>query len=644
MAAVFVAALTNSAYYILLGLGIVLIYRQSGVLNFSLGPVASLAAYTAYALIKNGTPYWVAAAAGVLASAAASAVIELLIVRRLHRQDATIVAIATFGPGLILIGLFGFIFGNAALPLPAPFQGQFDLGIVKIGQSEVFAMLLALIALAGIYLLLQRTKFGISLRAASEGPVTAGMLGIDVSFVRTAVWALSGGLAGFAALLISAHYYLEPTFMTTFKFGSFAAIVLGGMESIAGLAIGSLVFGLLAANFAFFVTGRLLQTLNFITITVVLTIFPYGVFGRRLERVAEPRIKDGGPRRPRINLKWLSWRPPALAPNVSRIIRIVLMAVAVFGLAVLPWIIGDSSLYLVSSIAAMFVAAAGLNFISGYAGQGSLGQAGFIGIGAYVYALLEVRVGAPSILAVVAAVGAAAAAGYLFGKPAMRLQGVYLAMITLAFCLAIPELAAFPDQLTGGPTGMAVGSDLSAIIPFFGLLAKQYWLIIAVALLIGWISYRLGTGLVGRRWKAVRDSEPGAASVGVNVSRTKLNAFALSGAFGGLSGALSAMLVGYIAPDGYSLWLSAFLFAAVIIGGRGLTLGSVLGSVFVIAIPFITSSAAVWSQVFFGLSLLLALWLFPGGLASLTNFFRRSAVPRPLARAEAAAIKEGASS
>ncbi len=88
MAAVFVAALTNSAYYILLGLGIVLIYRQSGVLNFSLGPVASLAAYVAYALIKNGTPYWVAAAAGVLASAAASAVIELLIVRRLHRQDA----------------------------------------------------------------------------------------------------------------------------------------------------------------------------------------------------------------------------------------------------------------------------------------------------------------------------------------------------------------------------------------------------------------------------------------------------------------------------------------------------------------------------------------------------------------------------
>ncbi len=97
-----------------------------------------------------------------------------------------------------------------------------------------------------------------------------------------------------------------------------------------------------------------------------------------------------------MSSKWLSWRPPKLAPNVSRILRIAGMAIAVFGLAVLPWIIGDSSLYLVSSIAAMFIAAAGLNFISGYAGQGSLGQAGFIGIGAYVYALLEVRVGAPS--------------------------------------------------------------------------------------------------------------------------------------------------------------------------------------------------------------------------------------------------------
>lgn len=640
MSAVIVSALTNSAYFILLGLGIVLIYRQSGVLNFSLGPISSLAAYVAYAFIQGGTPYWVAAAAGVASSAAASAAVELLIVRRLHRHDATTVAIATFGPGLILIGILGFIFGNAALPLPGPFTGQVDLGIATIGVNELFAIGLAIIALGGIYVLLQRTRFGLSLRAASEGPVTAGMLGIDVSRVRTGVWALAGGLAGFAALLISAHYYLEPTFMTTYKFGSFAAIVLGGMESIAGLAVGSVLFGLLSANFAFFVTGRLLATLNFITITVVLTIFPYGIFGRRLHQVAEPRIKSGGGARPKLSLRDLTDRIPRPSPAVSRWLRIGGLAVGAVGLLVMPWILNDPNLYLVASVAAMFVAAAGLNFISGYAGQGSLGQAGFIAIGAYVYAVLEMRLAVPSVLAAIAGVVVAGAAGWLFGKPALRLSGVYLAMITLAFTLTIPELAAFPEKVTGGTTGMAVGSDLLGIFSGVDLLFKQYWLIALVAVVVGWISYRLGTGRVGRRWKAVRDSEPGAASIGVNVARTKLQAFSLSGAFGGLSGVLAVILVGYIAPDSYTLWISAFLFAAVIIGGRGLTLGSVLGSFFVIAIPFLTSSAAIWSQVFFGLSLLLVLWLFPGGLASLLNIFRRSTVSRPLARVEAAVAQE----
>jgi branched-chain amino acid transport system permease protein len=618
-----VAALTSAAYFVVMGLGIVLIYRQSGVLNFSQGPVGSLAAYTAYLLIQRGVSYWVAAAAGILVSAAVSAGIELLIIRRLSRHSSDIVGIATFGPGLVIIGVLGAIFGNADLPLPAPLGGgQLHLGFANIGYSELFAIAVAIVAIGAIYLLLQRSRFGLSLRAASEGPVTAGMLGINVSRTRTGVWALAGALGGFAALMVSGHYFLEPTFVTTFTFGSFAAIVLGGMESIVGLAVGSVLYGLLSSFFAFLVTARLLQTLNFITIAVALSVFPYGIFGRRLEHVAEPRIKASRSRGP-----GLSARIPRLSPRLVLSLRIVGIAVGVIGLIVMPFIIGDAQLYIVASVAAMFVATSGLNFISGYAGQGSLGQAGFIAIGAYVYAVLQMQLHFPSILAAIVAVVAAAAGGVLFGIPAIRLSGVYLAMITLAFTLAVPELAAFPQNVTGGSVGMAVSSDIAAIVPGLSLLAKQYWVIAIVAIGVAWISYRLGTGRLGRRWKAVRDSEPGAASVGIPVSRTKLNAFGLSGAFGGLSGVLTIIVVGYIAPDSYTVWLSAFLFAAIIIGGRGLTLGSALGSIFVVAIPFLTSSAAVWSQVFFGLSLLLVLWLFPGGLAALLNVFRGAVTP-----------------
>jgi len=623
MSAVIVAALTSAAYFVVLGLGIVLIYRQSGVLNFSQGPVGSLAAYTAYLLIQHGAPYWVGAAAGITVSAAVSAGIEILIIRRLSRHSIDVVGIATFGPGLVIIGVLGAIFGNADLPLPAPLGGgQLHFGFVGVGYSELFAMAVAIVAIGGVYVLLQRTRFGLSLRAASEGPVTAGMLGINVSRTRTGVWAIAGALGGLAAIMVSGHYYLEPTFVTTFTFGSFAAIVLGGMESILGLAIGSVLYGLLSSFFAFLVTARLLQTLNFLTIAVALSVFPYGIFGRRLEHVAEPRIKGS-----RRNQFRLSDRIPKLSPRVVMILRIAGIAIGVTGLAVLPFIIGDAQLYIVASVAAMFVAASGLNFISGYAGQGSLGQAGFIAIGAYIYAVLNMQLHYPSLLAGIVAIVVAAAAGVLFGIPAIRLSGVYLAMITLAFTLAVPELAAFPQNVTGGSLGMAVTSDLGGIVPGLSLLAKQYWLIAIVAIAVAWVSYRLGTGKLGRRWKAVRDSELGAASIGVPVSRTKLNAFGLSGAFGGLSGVLTIFVVGYIAPDSYTVWLSAFLFAAIIIGGRGLTLGSALGSIFVVAIPFITSSAAVWSQVFFGLSLLLVLWLFPGGLASLLNVFRGAVTP-----------------
>lgn len=621
MSSVIVFAFVSAAYFIVLGLGVVLIYRQSGVLNFSLGPVGSLGAYTAYDLVQHGTTYWVAAAAGIAISAAASALIEVVVVRRLARQAAEVVAIATFAPGLVIIGVLAAIFGNADLPVPAPFGSRIlDLGFAKIEYTQLFAIAVAAIGLCAVAALIQRTRFGLALRAASEGPVTAGMLGVHVSLVRTWVWALAGAFAGLAGLMLSGYYYLEPTFVTTFAFGSFAAIVLGGMESILGLGVGALLFGFLSSFFGYFVTARLLEVLNFLTIAIGLTLFPYGIFGRRLEHVAEPRIKGSTSRA----WRW-SHRVPPPPPKLALILRIAGIIVGLVGLAVLPWLIGQLQLYIIASIAATFVGVAGLNFVSGYAGLGSLGQAGFFAIGAYVYTVLDMQLHVTSVVAAAAAVFAAFGVGVLFGIPAIRLSGVYLAIITVAFTLAVPELAAYPQGLAGGSVGMTVTSDIQRLLPNVNLLFRQYWVVALIALGVMWMSYRLGTGRVGRRWKAVRDSELGAASVGVNVTRTKLGAFGLSGALGGLSGVLTVVLVGYIAPDSYTVWLSAYLFAAIIIGGRGLTFGSLLGSAFVVEIPSLTASAAVWSQVFFGGALLLILWLVPGGLASLANVVRSPA-------------------
>jgi branched-chain amino acid transport system permease protein len=470
-----------------------------------------------------------------------------------------------------------------------------------------------------MFLLLGRTRFGLALRAASEGPITASMLGINVPRMQTAVWALAGALAAVSSLLISAHYYLDPTFLTAFKLGSFAAIVLGGMESIAGLAVGAVLFGLVSSTFAYFVTARLISTLNFIAITVILAVFPYGIFGRRLERVAEPRIGgDAGRLVGTSAARVASGLRASIRQSPLRYLSIVVAGIV---LVALPTFTSDLMVYVAASIAAMFVAAAGLNIISGYAGQGSLGQSGFIAIGAYAFTLLEVRLGVPTYLAAVLAVLASGAIGVIFGRPAMRLQGVYLALITLAFTVAVPEIMAFPDDITGGVIGISViaaGAEFGDIPQLIG----HYWLLLAIAAGVVAFGVWAGEGRLGRRWRAVRDSEPGAASIGINVADTKLGAFALSGALGGLSGVMSAIVIGYIAPDSYSVWLSAFLLGAIIIGGRASVLGSLLGSAFVVAIPFMTSTAAVWSQVFFGVAIVIALRFFPSGLAGILRAVR----------------------
>jgi branched-chain amino acid transport system permease protein len=637
---VIVGGLLQSAYFLLMGLGVVLVYRQSGVLNFSHGAIATLCGYIAHACLVANLPYPVAAIAAIATGAIVAIAIERLLIRPLASQEHIIIGIATLGPALIIIALVGFIWGQSPFPLPGPIPDtQLSFGPFILGSNETLSIGVAAALLVGVQLFLDRTRFGLAIRAASEGPLTAEMLGVDVATVRTAVWGLSGALAGVAALLITPHNVLGPNFLMDFMIGSFAAIVLGGMESIIGLAVGALLFGLLTAEFGYYVTGRLAATLNFVLIAIALLVMPLGrdtwhrgLLGRPLLRVNEPRLGATDSRR--VKLPQLRIPIPEV-PSLGSIPRTVRAAVVllVIGavLFALPFAIDRLMVFTLASLGVMFIAAVGQNLVSGYSGQISVGQNGFITIGAYTLALLSQLWHVPPILAVGAAVILSAAVGLAFGVLTNRLAGAYLALLTLAFAMAVPELAAYPHDITGGQLGMVVPSPFAAssAIP---VLDFMYWMIVAVALVVGTVVHVAGRGWYGRRLKAVRDSEVGAASIGIAVGRTKLSAVALSGAFAGLSGAVSAMLIGFIAPDSYTVWLSVYLLVAVVIGGQASTIGTLVGSAFVVLVPVIasealaTSSAAVWTQGFFGIAVLLVLWAMPSGLVSLVRLER----PRPL--------------
>lgn len=637
---VIVGGLVQSAYYLVMGLGIVLIYRQSGVLNFSHGAVATLCGYIAYTCLAADLPYPVAAIAAVATGAIVGIAIERLLIRPLAGQEHIILGIATLGPALIIIALVGFVWGQSPFPLPGPIPDtQLSLGPITLGSNEALSIGVAAALLVGVQLFLDRTRFGLAIRAASEGPLTAEVLGVDVATVRTAVWGLSGALAGIAALLITPHNVLSPSFLMDFMIGSFAAIVLGGMESIIGQGIGALLFGMISAEFGYYVTGRLAATLNFVLIAVVLLSMPLGtntwhrgLLGRPLLRVNEPRLGATDPRRgklPQLRIPIPEVPSAGSIPRAAGAALAFLVAGAV--LFVVPFATDRLVVFTLASLGVIFIAAVGQNLVSGYSGQISVGQNGFITIGAYTLALLGHLWHVPPILAVVAAVILSAAVGLAFGVLTNRLAGAYLALLTLAFAMAVPELAAYPQEITGGQLGMVVASPFppTDAIP---VLDFMYWLIVALALLLGTAVHFAGRGWYGRRLKAVRDSEVGAASIGIAVGRTKLFAVALAGAFAGLSGAVSAMLIGFIAPDSYTVWLSVYLLVAVVIGGQASTVGTLLGSAFVVLIPVLasevlaTSSAAVWTQGFFGIAMLLVLWAMPSGLISLIKLER----PRPL--------------
>jgi branched-chain amino acid transport system permease protein len=624
MSSVLVSGLIVGVLYALVGAGLVLVYRQARVLNFAHAAVGTLAAYIAYSLIEAGVPYVLAALIAIAAGAVSSMLIEFLVIRRLSATSEFGVAIATLGVGLIMLGFMTIQWGSAPLPLRDPVESKWTVEVigVAIGATQLLSIGITIAVFAGLYVLIERTRFGLSMRAVSEGPVTAGMLGVNVPMVRIASWGIGGALAAIAGLLIVPQYQLEPQFLTAFMITAFAAVIVGGIESIAGAAIGGLVFGVGSSLLAFYITGRLTQTVSLVVILMVLAVAPYGLFGRRLHHVAEPAIgrtsamKSFGRR-----LSGSGGRIPALPPAGRVVIAVVLVA----ALFLVPLFFTSNRVFEFALVAAIFPAVLGQNVVGGYGGQASIGQSGFMVVGGYLTAVIAANYDLPFLLVVVLSIIASAVVGLLLALSVARLSGVYLALITLSFALALPELAAFPVGTTGGADG------LSLIPPeIFGVSLAEptqiYTALLIAAIITGigvWVAAR---GAAGRRWRAVRDSETGAASIGISVGREKVIIVAIGGALAGLGGALNVTAVGFIAPDSFTIWIAIYLLAAMIVGGSSSVLGAVIGAAFITLLPVYTASLPELPDIIFGLALLLALLFAPNGLASIFRSRRRGPV------------------
>jgi branched-chain amino acid transport system permease protein len=294
-----------------------------------------------------------------------------------------------------------------------------------------------------------------------------------------------------------------------------------------------------------------------------------------------------------------------------------LAALAVLAVA-LPFLFGPYRVSQFTLVLIYAIAVLGLNLLVGYSGQISLGHGAFFCLGAYTGAILLDKTSIPHLLTVPAAGLVCFAAGLALGLPALRLRGLYLALVTLAIAIATPVLIRRFDSLTGGSQGISV--DQPQAPSALGLADDQfiYFLTLVVAAPLFWLAAGMVRRDVGRALIAVRDDETAAKTMGVNLAAFKTRAFGLSAAYAGVAGSLFVFANGFVAPESFALTVSFAFLAAIVVGGLATVAGALFGALFIVFVPVWSSDVnEALSGVIYGAALIACMYVFRSGIMGL---------------------------
>ena len=282
----------------------------------------------------------------------------------------------------------------------------------------------------------------------------------------------------------------------------------------------------------------------------------------------------------------------------------------------LPFMAGNYWLYLLTLAGAYGIVSVGLNLLTGLSGQISLGHAGFFAIGAYVSTIAQLKYNVPFPIALVLAIASGWLIGLGVGFPAVRLRGLYLAIATMAFGISVERGLYHFKGITGGPYGLTVNPP--QIFGFaFNTPGRMYFLVLAIVVVVVLFVANVVKRRPGRMLVAMRDSELAASSLGVNVPRLKVMAFAVSASLASLGGALYAPIINFISVEHFTLWLSITFVSMIVVGGLGSIAGSFLGAAFVVVLPELLRGFGGHHQLVYGLAMILVFVFWPTGLIGL---------------------------
>jgi ABC-type branched-subunit amino acid transport system ATPase component/branched-subunit amino acid ABC-type transport system permease component len=596
-----VLGLGTGAIYSLLAVGLTVVYRGSGVLNFAQGAFAMASAYMLYQLrASTGWSFPVCIVLVVVMAAIAGALVQLVIMNRMHRSSPLARVVVTLGLLVVLESIESIKYGDSVLALSnfLPFGVWHITNGIVLPWSSLVTLLVSAGVAAVLWGLYRLTKFGLATSAVAENPQVAASLGHSPNFVATVNWAIGCGLAGLGGCLIAPVTGLDVTNLSDLVLPAIAAAVVASFRSFP-IALGAgLLIGVVQAEVSLYVSATgWSDAVPFFLIMLLLIL-----------RGTNLPLRDN-----------VLQRLPAVTPARIKTRHVLL------GLAVLlvvanftgtRWQQGELTTVLAAIVALSVVV------VTGYAGQISLVNYGLAGVGALAASQLAVHQHVSLVPALLFGTVVTVAVGVVIALPAIRTRGVNLAIVTLGFGIFIFEVVlsnfkyagANLQLFVGAPTlfGWPIGSP-EHINRYTSLVAVVF---VGVAVLV----LNLRRGVTGRRLIAVRGNERAAASVGVSVPVMKLAAFGVSAFIAAIGGILFAFQTANPSfQSGYDDFSSISLVTLVVLGGVGFVSGATFAGCAVVG--GILSAVFIkwnWFQEYLplwgGLLVIMQLIIFPDGL------------------------------
>lgn len=609
----------------LIAFGIALTYRANRIVNFAGGDLGALPASLAVLLMVSrfDVPYFLAVPAGLVTAVAIGALVDLLLIRRFFKAPRLILTVATIGLSQLLAGA-AFVLPSAfdittpPQDFPSPFDFTFRVGRTVFSGNDVIAMVAVVALVAGLGAFFRYTNVGIAIRASAEGAERASLLGVPVKRIETIVWVVAA-LLSFAGVFLRAGVVglpfgqlVGPSLLVR----ALAAAVIGKMERFSVILVASLALGVVESAIVFS-SGRasLVDPILFVVIVVAMLLRKAGAPSRTDEQSSWQASTDVRPiPRELLRLPEVRWG------------QLGVKVVTIGGALLLPVVLSEAQINLATVIALTAVVGLSLVVLTGWAGQVSLGQFAFFGIGAAVASHVTTALGWDLAIAIVIAGLAGAAAAMLIGVPALRIRGLYLAVITLAFALATSAYLLNPEYLHWLPQGRF------ARPPLFGRISLEtetrFYYFALAAIFLTLVALRgLRRSRTGRVLIGIRENERAAQAFGVNAVAAKLTAFAMSGFIAAAAGGIFVHQQQSLSFGSYGVARSFQVFIEVVLGGLGSPLGAILGVTLIEGLNYFRNSFPETIRLFLtfftsSVGLIFVLLVLRGGLAEAVYMVR----------------------